>query len=175
VAARISPALASTAPEAIGADLALLLSYYRAATEFELLELDSRVLADRAQSGFSLCALAHDPETPTPQTLVSQSSRIYLLGPTYDENGNPDMDDVKTMLGYVRALQKEGKILSACAVCGNVLPALEKMSEGSLVEYLPSEPLCARPGSLLVETRADLPGTLLARSCVPSPRAQETE
>lgn len=175
VAARTSLSLADTAPETVGNDLALLLGYYRAVTEFELLELDSAVLTAKEKSTFSLCAVTPEPEHPIPRELVSQSSHIYLLEPAYDQNGNPDFEDIKKMLEYVGKLQRDDKILSARAVSGDVLPTLAAMSESSLVEYLPDGPRTAYPGSILVETKAEIRGTLLAKTCVPAPMAQETE
>ncbi len=174
VAERFSLSLSSTSPEAIGTQLALLLGFYRAVTEFELSELDSLVLADETDAGFSLCATVREPEAPTPRRLISQSSRVYLLEPTYDENGNPDFEDMKKMLDYVGKLRRDGGILSARAVTGDVLPVLEEMSENSLAEYV-GEPRSALPGSILIETKLEIQGFLLARTCEPETVTEETE
>lgn len=175
VAERFSLSLSDTAPTALGTQLALLLGHYRAVTEFELSELDSLVLADQKEAGFSLCAVACEPESPTPQTLVSQNSFVYLLEPRYDENGNPDFEDMKKMLEYVGKLRRDGKLLSARATVGDVLPTLETMSENCLAEYLPSKPLCALPGSILAETTEEIEGILLARTHAPQALTEESD
>lgn len=174
IADRTSLVLDDISPKAVGAQLALLLGLYRAVTEFELSSLDSHVLAANT-ADFSVCAVAREPERPTPCRLQSQHSSIYLLGPLYDENGNPDFADVKKMLDYFGKLCRDGKILSARAVVGDVLPVLEKMSEKCLVEYLLEEPRTALPGSILVETKEELEGILIGKTRVPETAPEETE
>ena len=167
IAERFSLSLSDTSPTAIGAQLALLLGSYRAVTEFELSSLDCSILTAEDEQGFSLCAIGREPEAPTPQKLVSQCSGIYLLEPLYDENGNPDFKDVKKMFEYVGKLKRDGKILSAHAVVGDVLPALEKMGKNSLVEWVADSSFRAAAGSILIETKDSIQGILLARTHKP--------
>ena len=174
IAQRFTLSLADTSPKAIGTQLALLLGAYRAVTEFELSSLDTAVLTDDKDTGFSICAAISEPEAPTPQTLISTRSFVYLLEPAYDENGNPDFADLKKMFDYVRRLKRDGKIFSARAVTGDVLPTLEKMSEACLVEYIYGKERRALPGSILVETAKEIEGILLAKTCVPE-TPEETE
>ena len=98
---------------------------------------------------------------------------VFIIG-TYDENGNPDFADLKKMFDYVRRLKRDGKIFSARAVTGDVLPTLEKMSETCLVEYIYGKERRALPGSILVETAKEIEGILLAKTCVPE-TPEETE
>lgn len=171
IAERFSLAVSDTSPEALGTPLALLIGAHRAVTEFELSALDTAALASEQETSFSLCATVYEPDAPTPRKLISNHSLVYLLEPLYDEHGNPDFADIKKMLEYVQKLKQDGKIFSARAVVGDVLPVLEEMSENRLAEYILSEPYQALPGSILVETGSEIEGLLLAKTYVPEPKA----
>ncbi len=168
IAHRFDLSLSNISTKSLGRQLALLLGLYRAIAELELHTLSSATLAcGEPSSSFALYALAQKPTNTLPDMLVHTDSRIYLLEPLYDGKGNPDFEDYKKMLEYVGELQKSGKILSARAVLGDVLPALEKMSGDTLVEYLPRETCIAKAGAILIETRESIQGTLLAKACKP--------
>ena len=174
IAERFLLATSDTSPEAIGTPLSLLVSAYRAVTEFELSALDTVVLADEKETNFSLCATIYEPESPTPHKLISNHSFVYLLEPQYDENGNPDFDDIKKMLEYVRKLKRDGKLFSAKAVVGDLIPTLEEMSENCLAEYVLDAPYSALPGSILVETGSEIEGLLVAKTYAPEPETAPT-
>ncbi|MBO5306164.1 MAG: hypothetical protein J6B12_05320 [Clostridia bacterium] len=165
LAHRFGLPLTSLSPETLGEGLALLLGLYRASMELELHTVNSNVTETDENAFFDLYALSQRPENAYPDRLTHTGSRVYLLQPLYDEAGNPDFEDYKNMLEYVGKLQKNGHVLSARAVVGDVIPALERMSDNLLVEYLPDEPLEAKAGSILIETRADIQGTHLATTC----------
>ncbi len=175
IAERIELALTDISPESLGKQLALLLGFYRAATELELTELNSAVIATQGSAEFTLYAVATEPKNPTPDKLVDTDSKIYLLEPAYDEQGNPDFEDLKKMFAYVLELRKDGLLLSAKAVVGSVLPVLEDMSRDSLAEYLHDEPYIAKAGSILIETNQNVQGLLLAKTCPSETTAEETK
>lgn len=148
--------------EMLGDCLAGLLGLYRIMTELSL--TDCHCALGETTAPFTAYAAIPTSLAVTRSTLTSDDSKIYLLEPLY-RGKLPDFEDLVKMYGYLNALRRDGLVLSARAVSGDVLETLEAMSENGLTEYLRREPLTALPGSILVETRSNIQGTLLAKTC----------
>jgi len=174
IAHRFELALSPISSERLGNQLAMLLGLYRVIAELELHTLSAETVAAKEPS-FTLYALAQNPDYSLPDMLTRNDSSVYLLEPLYDQNGNPDFEDYKNMLEYVGNLQRRGSVRSARAVVGDVLPTLERMSKNTIVEYLQDGPCVARAGSILLETRERIQGTLIARTYKPVERAPEEQ
>ncbi len=150
----------------LGKCLAGLLGLYRAVTELSLggftVSLDDK--ADAVTVYAATPTGSAFPQSPQ----LSSNSKIYLLEPLY-RGDMPDFGDLVKMYGYIGALRRDGILLSARAVTGDVIPALEEMSENGLIEYLRRESYEAKAGSILVEAKGNIQGLLLAKTCPPEP------
>ena len=163
LAVRTQLSLSDISAQNLGKQLAFLLGLYRAETEFELSELDSSIDLTDQSSSVSLYAMAETINAPISDTLNKDDTSVYLLEPLYDENGNPDFDNLKDMFAYVKALQKNGKVLSARAVFGDILEPLDSMSGDKTIEYTLNAPYAAKAGSILVESAQSITGTLVGK------------
>ena len=172
LAVRTQLSLSEISAKNLGKQLCLLLGLYRAETEFELTELDCQVLVTDKNASVTLYAVAEKPKNTIPDTLVGDTSSVYLLEPRYDEMGNPDLDNVKAMLSYVTSLIENGTVLSARAVFGDILPTLHRMSGDKTVEYAPDGRYIAHAGSILVETAQSIEGLFVGKL---SPIDEESE
>ncbi len=175
IAVRTKLFLADISTKNLGKQLGLLLGLYRAETEFELTELDSEIQITDKNASVTLYAVASKPQAIIPDTLVGDSSAIYLLEPRYDGDGNPDFESVKDMFAYVGKLTENGTVLSARAVFGNILPTLEQMSGDKTVEYALDKPYTARAGSILVETAQSIGGMLVGKVLPASTETEESD
>ena len=173
IAARTKLSLADISTKNLGKQLALLLGLYRAETEFELTELDSEMQITDESSSVTLYAVSAKPQNMIPDTLVGDSSAVYLLEPRYDSDGNPDFDNIKDMFTYVAGLTENGTVLSARAVFGDILPTLDSMSGDKTVEYALDAPYTARAGSILVETAQSIGGLLVGKVLPTSTQTEE--
>lgn len=169
---RTQLSLSDISAKNLGKQLCLLLGLYRAETEFELTELDSQVLVTDKNASVTLYAVAEKPKNTIPDTLVGDTSSVYLLEPRYDEMGNPDLDNVKAMLSYVTRLIENGTVLSARAVFGDILPTLHRMSGDKTVEYAPDGRYIAHAGSILIESAQSIEGLFVGKL---SPIDEESE
>lgn len=89
---------------------------------------------------------------------------IYYLEPRYEENGLPDLEDLKRMYAYVEALMADGKVRAARPVFEKLLTSLDEMSREKTIEYLLDIELPVRVGGILIETEYPIEGTLVART-----------
>ena len=151
----------------------MLLGLYRAEVELELSELCSEVVAENNTASFTLYAAVAEPQKEISNTLTATNSYVYLLECAYHADGNPDFENLKKMFSYVEYLNQGNMVLSAKAVCGNVVPALESMSKNSFTEYLLSKPYVAKAGSILIETTHQIQGILIAKTSLPTEAVSE--
>ncbi len=170
IAETLRLSLADTSAVNLGDLVASLLGLYRAVEEFELTDVctDLRTVQE-PELPVTLYAIISEPPCPTPDHVCTNNSGIFLLEPTYTADGLPDFEDMKKMFSYVGKLRQDGILLSARAVTGDVISALEAMDREELVEYLRHEPITAKPGSILVEARENIQGKQVAVTCRPAP------
>ncbi len=174
LAERIRLPLADIAPQKLGDALARLLGVYRALTELGLPSACHALQTNTMDAALEVYAVIPSEKNTIRETFCADHSLIFLLEPRM--NGEiPDFEDLSKMYDYIDSLRRDGILLSARAVCGDVMPVLEEMSRGGLIEYLRREPRSAAPGSILVEAGVNIQGTLLAKTCVPESPAETAE
>lgn len=168
--------LPQSSPTEISDSLALLLGIYRIQTEFELCGQPLQIeYAATEKPQLSATVLAPLPTCPISSCVTGNNTRIFYLEPLYTEDGLPDFRDLKKMLDYVKALHKDGHVLSVLPTGDDLLASLETMSRNTTVEFIGDKPIVSHIGGLLVEADTELQGALIAVTRTTPSIAEEAE
>ncbi len=160
-------------PLSLGTTMGAILGLYRAEAEFSLYNASVSFHRSKNAKAITLWTMA-PVERPIPDAVSGGGSMIFYLEPTYGENGLPDFSSVRKLHAYLYGLHRDGLILSAHAASGDILKTLGKMSVGAEMEYLRNERIVAKLGGILVETRTQIDGLLVARTA-PEPAEKKSE
>ena len=163
VAAVLAAPENKTDPVALGSSLSAIMGLYRAEAEFALYNATTTFEEGEKTPTVSIWTMA-PIEKAIPDTVVGGGTSIYYLEPQYAEGGMPDFESFRKLHAYVHALGKDGLILSARAASGNLLKSLGKMSVGAEIEYIRGERIIAKLGGILVESKNQINGLLVART-----------
>lgn len=150
-------------PMALGRSLSAIMGLYRAEAEFAMYNSATSFEEGEATPTVSIWTTA-PVEKAIPDTVVGGGTSIYYLEPQYAEGGMPDFESFRKLHSYVHALGRDGLILSARAASGDLLKSLGKMSIGAEIEYIRGERIIAKLGGILVESKSQINGLLVART-----------
>ncbi len=148
---------------ALGASLAAIMGLYRAEAEFGI--YNSSTAFDDTPDTKTVTVWTMAPiKSAVPDTAVGGGTMLYYLEPPYGDAGLPDFAAFRKFHSYLYELHKDGIILSARAASGDLLKTLGKMSLHTEIEYVRSERINAKLGGIVVETKMNIDGLLIART-----------
>ncbi len=148
---------------ALGNSLAAVMGLYRAEAEFSIYNSSTSFDDTPDTKAVTVWTMAPIKNT-VPDTAVGGGTMLYYLEPQYAEGGMPDFNAFRKFHAYLYELHKDGIILSARAASGDLLKTLGKMSLHSEIEYVRGERISAKLGGIVVETKMNIDGLLIART-----------
>ncbi len=147
----------------LGATLASVMGLYRAEAEFGI--YNSSTSFDDTPETKAVTVWTMAPiKNAVPDTAIGGGTMLYYLEPQYGEGGLPDFEAFRKFHSYLYELHKDGIILSARAASGDLLKTLGKMSLHTEIEYVRGERINAKLGGIVVETKMNIDGLLIART-----------
>ncbi len=113
--------------------LSCLIGLYRLQAELGLPSSQPLLISDPQSSAYALSVFAYGEGVPLPTQLQSSESSVWLFSLPAEENALPNFDALRKMLQELSRLRKNGRLLSAYAVCNRPpLHALQALTAKDL-------------------------------------------
>ncbi len=147
-----------------GDALTALLGLYRFSME-TMISVQTDVTFDAEQIELTVQAGESEASTTVSDTLQGQGY-VYLLRPTCDACGLPDLGEQRKMLAYLHAQIRQGNVLCARALCGKTPREVLDHAADECKVILNKDHVQTvegvYPGAVLVEAKKRLSGDLIA-------------
>ncbi len=129
-------------PQAAGEAVSALLGLYRLQAELSLSTSDQTVLLDDIIRHPEITVYAAATGNATPARLTREGAYVYCLSPHYFATGLPDFDSVRSLLGLLTSMRRDGILTGARVI------ARKTVAEG-LKELYTDDLVCNLTGHAL--------------------------